>query len=437
METRHFVPCFNVCVNRICNAFNRAPTAAWRGSVGRNSGALQSWCRVAVLIGACFSVLPQSSAASLSGNQKESSSESKAAQAEQGASSRAGTRLDPLDLLGADSAGFDRVLGPRPLVFPDDHGPHRRFRTEWWYFTGNLADSSGREFGFQLTFFRFALPAASVIRASKWATNQIYLAHFALSDIAGGEFHTRERLSRGTLTLADAQARPFMVWIEDWSVQSNGDDLWPMRLQASDGGIGVALQLHPLKGLVLNGQEGYSRKGASPGNASHYYSYPRLAAQGEVQINQRRFVVTGLAWLDREWATSSLEPEQSGWDWFALQLDDGREVMFYRLRRRDGQQGQYDAGVLVGHEGQIRALSNEDVDIDATTMWESSDTGTRYPSSWRLRIPAEQIDLQVEPLLAGQEWQGLFRYWEGAVRVSGVAWDNPVSGRGYVELVGY
>ena len=274
-------------------------------------------------------------------------------------------QLDILSILNADDDGFDRVLGPRALVFPADHGPHPTYRSEWWYFSGNLSARDGREFGFQLTFFRFALQPLDVPRASAWSTNQIYLAHFAISDIDGGEFHTRERFSRGALTLAGARVRPFSVWLEDWSVESSDDTFWPLRLSANDSGLGLELQLRRGKARVLNGQSGFSRKGDRPGNASHYYSYPRIAAQGTVHLNGQLFAVTGLAWLDREWSTSSLEDGQVGWDWFALQLGDGREVMFYRLRRGDGLAVQHNAGVLIAGDGKTTALGNADVDIRA------------------------------------------------------------------------
>jgi predicted secreted hydrolase len=326
--------------------------------------------------------------------------------------------------------GYARAIEPRELRFPEDHGPHPDFRTEWWYYTGNLSTRDGRRFGFQLTFFRSALAPSMPERSSIWATRQVYLAHFTVSDVEGGRFPSFERWSRGALGLAGAQGEPFRVWLEDWSAEGS-----PMRLRAAEDGVAIDLVLQQGKPPVLQGDRGLSRKSAEPGNASYYYSLTRMLASGTIRLGDERFEVTGLAWMDREWSTSSLGKDQVGWDWFALQLGDGRDLMLYQLRRRDGSPDPTSSGTLV--DGESRHLTLGDFELVVLDHWESPRSGARYPAGWRLRIPSADLDLRIEPLLADQELDVSFRYWEGAVRIEGTSRGRPVQGRGYVELTGY
>ena len=339
---------------------------------------------------------------------------------------------------GGNTEGYVRAYAPRPFVFPADHGPHPGYRQEWWYFTGNLATPEGRRFGFQLTFFRTALTPAPAARASAWATNQAYMARFTLSDIDAGRFHAFERFSRAALGLAGASVQPFRVWLEDWSAQGTGDDAaLPMRLRAAQDGVAIDLSLDSLKPPVLQGDRGLSQKGPAPGNASYYYSLTRMPTHGTVRIGSRSFPVEGLSWMDREWSTSALSGDQVGWDWFALQLSDGRELMFYQMRRRDGSADPFSSGVLVQAEGASRRLALQEVELRVAGHWQSPRSGARYPSRWTIRIPAEELELEVVPHLAGQELDLAVRYWEGAVQVRGNAQGRPVTGQGYVELTGY
>jgi len=343
-------------------------------------------------------------------------------------------------LAPADSAGFARATAPRPFSFPADHGPHPEFRTEWWYYTGNLETATGRHFGFQLTFFRTALapPAASAGEtASAWSTRQLYLAHFALTDTAGRRFHAWSRLDREALGLAGARSVPFRVWLGDWSAESEAAAGLPVRLRAAEGDVAIDLMLAAEKPVVLQGDRGLSRKGPEPGNASYYYSLPRMSARGTVRVQDEPLAVTGLAWMDREWSTSALGPELAGWDWFALQLDDGRELMLYRLRTRDGGVSPESQGTLVAADGTTRMIGRDAVEVQVLDYWTSPRGGTRYPGRWRLRVPADDLDVTVTPLVADQELDLAVRYWEGAVRVEGTARGAPLRGTGYVELVGY
>ena len=339
--------------------------------------------------------------------------------------------------LGGPSEGFARALTPRPFVFPADHGPHPEFRTEWWYYTGNLQTAQGRHFGFQLTFFRIAAAPAMVTRASAWASRDAYMAHFAVTDTAGQRFSATSRLSRAALGLAGAQAPPFKVWVEDWSAESVAGDAAPVRLRAAHEDMAIDLTLASAKPVVLQGERGLDRKGEEPGNASYYYSLTRMPTTGRITVGGTAYDVGGLAWMDREWSTSSLGAGLVGWDWMALLLDDGRELMLYQLRRADGGADGFSGGSLVAVDGSSRRLGLGDFRIDVLETWTSPRDGTRYPSRWRLVIPAEALELDVVPRLADQELTLTVRYWEGAVRVDGRAAGRPIGGVGYVELVGY
>lgn len=340
-------------------------------------------------------------------------------------------------LRAADDRGYSRAVEPRDFSFPADHGPHPEFRTEWWYFTGNLATAQGRRFGFQLTFFRSALAPEMPPRSSAWAARQAWLAHFAVSDVDGERFRSFERWSRGALGLAGVQMAPFRVWVEDWSAQTGGGAVFPLRLRAAQEDVAIDLKLDQGKPPVLQGERGLSRKSSEPGNASYYYSLTRMPATGTVRVGADSFPVTGAAWMDREWSTSSLGSGQVGWDWFALQLSDGTDLMLYQLRHADGRPDPSSSGSVADPDGAARTLPFRSFSLEAFDPWQSPRSGARYPSRWRLRIPSEGLDLTVAPLLADQELDVSFRYWEGAVAVTGTHRGAPVTGQGYVELTGY
>ncbi|HYB64313.1 MAG TPA: lipocalin-like domain-containing protein [Steroidobacteraceae bacterium] len=356
---------------------------------------------------------------------------------------------DPGVLPAGVAPGFAAVAAPRSFAFPRDHGPHPEFRQEWWYVTGNLDATDGGRFGFELTFFRFALapdpPAGSGAgaqeggappAASAWRTRQIYLAHFAVTDVAGKRFRYAQKLARGALGLAGAQGPPLHVWIDDWTFGAAGAAAGDWKLAAAQEGYALELELHPLTSPVLNGEAGLSLKSDAPGSASYYYSMPRIAVRGTLLEQGKPLAVQGLAWLDREWGSGGLGPDQAGWDWFALQLDDGTALMFYALRGRDGGRDRHSAGTWVEGSGEARSLTSAAVDIDVTGHWTSAG-GVRYPSGWRLRVPSLALDVSVHPVLADQELGTSPRYFEGAVDASGTREGRPLRGRGYVELVGY
>jgi predicted secreted hydrolase len=340
---------------------------------------------------------------------------------------------------GPAQAGYARALVPAALQFPRDHGAHPDFRSEWWYFTGNLADAAGRRFGFQFTVFRFALAPAATRRASAFATRQAWMAHLAITDVDAQRFHAFERFARGAAGLAGAQPHPFAVWLEDWRAEAlpaahAGAEPFPLRLRAGDGEVALDLVLQPGRARVLHGEQGLSRKSAAAGNASYYYSYTRIPASGELRTPAGRFQVAGEAWMDREWSTSALAADQRGWDWFSLQLDDGRDLMFYRLRDAAGGMHAFSAGVLVPPRGQVTHLNAADVALTPLRHWRSP-AGGRYPVAWRLR--SGQLDLQVHALLDAQEHRAAFRYWEGAVAVRGRDGPRAIAGHGYLEMTAY
>jgi len=351
-----------------------------------------------------------------------------------GASSRLSELLTPDDL-----DAYPLVLEPREFSFPDDHGPHPEYRNEWWYVTGNLDSTRGKRFGFELTIFRFALaPAGGEERTttSAWAASQVYIGHFAVTDVNAEQFHVAQRYARGALGLAGAESAPYRVWVEDWQVQEAAEGKGGWNLYAADQGVELSVSLEALKAPVLNGIDGLSQKSPARGNASYYYSVPRLRALGSLSIAGDRHEVSGLAWLDREWGSSALSREQEGWDWFALQLSDGSDLMYYNLRRTDGTADPHSAGTWMPGEQDSVYLSRDDVTIDVRDFWDSPHGG-RYPMGWTITIPRLDLELQVDPVLEAQELDTSIRYWEGAVDVAGVRSGRSVDGRGYVELTGY
>ncbi len=340
--------------------------------------------------------------------------------------------------LAGEATGFARVEGPRPFDFPVDHGPHSDYQTEWWYYTGNLETADGRHFGYQLTFFRRGLapPSEQQERPSNWATDQVYMTHFALADVAGEQHRAFERFSRGAAGLAGAESPPFRAWLEDWSVEEVKPDV--VRLHATQDGLAIDLLLTDLKGPILQGDGGYSQKGPEMGNASHYYSQTRLESVGAVQVGDARYQVEGLSWMDHEFSTSALAADQVGWDWFALQLDDGSELVVFQIRKTDGADTEhpsadpFSSGTFIAPDGSTRHLGHNDFQIVVGDTWRSPRSGATYPARWTVTVPVAGLTLEIEPYLADQELNVSYVYWEGAVRIGGA-----VSGSGYVEMTGY
>ena len=349
---------------------------------------------------------------------------------------------------GGSQEGYRRVTGPREFTFPDDHGPHPGFKTEWWYYTGTLYTGQGRRFGYQFTIFRNQLnPPANAEDTtnggSDWKTNQLYLAHFAVADVAGSDHVFEERYSRGAAGLAGATVTPYRIWVEDWQITridslAGSDRSFPVRIRARmDDGTAVNLTADPAKPLTLQGENGYDVKGSGEGNASYYLSFTRMQTNGVITKDGKEFEVSGLSWMDHEWSTSALDKEQEGWDWFSIQLSNGYDLMYYRLRNRDGSVSQYTTGSLVDPEGNKTTLGPGDVSLDIRDRWESPHTGSVYPGEWVMKIPKVDLTLDLTTLFDDQEMAVSVQYYEGAISVSGTMEGKEIGGSGFIEMTGY
>ena len=309
--------------------------------------------------------------------------------------------------------------------FPRDHFNHPDFQTEWWYYTGNLRDTQGRRFGFELTFFRQGVDRGKE-PAAMWDVRDAWLAHLALSDLDGGKFLHTERLNRSGPGLAGSSLDQARVWNGNWNVQ------WDLRsntqqMQAIDPRFSFTLNLRPLKPPVIHGLNGVSQKAEGAGRASHYVSFTRLETRGTIVLEGRTFTVEGLSWMDHEFFTHQLDAAQSGWDWFSLQFDDGTELMLFRLRRKDGTADPYSAGTYIDARGQSTRLGRDMFSVTPGKLW------NRYPVEWTVRVPSLGIDAELTTPLPQQELESKqSRYWEGAVEIGGTR-----RGSGYVEMTGY
>ena len=328
------------------------------------------------------------------------------------------------------AGSFSTAKRGATLVFPQDHFEHPSFKTEWWYFTGNLKSADGREYGYQFTIFRNAVGEQGPMapRASAWAARDLLLAHVALTDGVSKTHRSVERFGRGTR--ASFSRDPFGVKVEEARMVRNQEGSYTLSFDAD--GLGLSLDVSAVKPRVLQGDHGYSRKGKDPSNASYYVSFTRMKTEGSISIEGRSLKVTGTSWMDHEWSTSALDDGQVGWDWFALHLDDGTDLMIYRLRQADGGAGPFSSGTVVDARGRATALHPSEFSLEPTEVWQSPRSKGRYPVAWRVRIPAQGIDVRVRARVDDQEMKTSIRYWEGAVGVIGSH-----GGSGYLEMTGY
>ena len=357
--------------------------------------------------------------------------------------------------LGGSAEGFERACGPQQFNFPEDHGAHRSFRNEWWYITGNVEDASGKKFGFHVTFFRIAndppLPVTTTATdrnetTSSWSSNEFYMAHFAVT-AQGREIKKFERFARGAAGLAgvdinttEAKKDTVRLWLDDWQLSARYSDhsdqhdslSWYLTIPADGSNLNITLT--PQKPIVLQGDDGYSQKSADPCNASYYYSVTRLQTTGSLTIEGTTHDINGTAWLDREWSSSALGDNQSGWDWFALQLNDGTEIMLYQLRLRDGTRDSYSYAVEIDRHGNSKKIPIRNIEI-ITTRWWKSDTGKSYPIAGVIKRKDTGETIVFEPLIDNQELDFTVRYWEGAIELANAS-GKPI-GHGYMELTGY
>jgi predicted secreted hydrolase len=340
---------------------------------------------------------------------------------------------------GEGSFKYQLALPGRKLAFPADHYSHPDFKIEWWYYTGHLKSESGKRYGYQVTFFRFGLRDRQLEAKEKPPLfTDLYMAHFAVSDVGQKKFLFRERINRGYQGKAGAATDRYRVWNEDWKVEG---DLKTHRIDMNDRGTRLSLTLTSLKPPVLHGENGLSQKGEGEGRASYYYSLTRMKTEGELTINGKTEKVLGSSWMDHEFGSNQLREEQVGWDWFSLQLDDKSEVMLYLIRRKDGSPDPYSSGTLVKADGTTKHLTLNDFQIEVLDRWKSPKSGGHYPIKWKVTIPAEGVELQIIPEFTDQELitnrSTRVTYWEGAVQIRGTAQRKPMNGAGYVEMTGY
>ncbi|HJN46069.1 MAG: carotenoid 1,2-hydratase [Acidobacteria bacterium] len=341
------------------------------------------------------------------------------------------------DPAGRSSDGWRQVEAGQTLQFPRDHGSHPDYRIEWWYYTGNLSTDDGRRFGYQVTFFRIGVDPAPV-NPSRWAVRDLFMAHLAVTDIGAGRQLTAERLDRGGVGWSGAHADTLEVWNGDWRADLDGES---HRVRAIDGMFGVDLSLEPGKGPTAHGREGLSQKGDETGNASYYYSMTRMPTTGRLVVDGEEVEVSGASWMDHEFGTSFLEAGQVGWDWFSLQLDDGTDIMFFQLRRDDGNRDPHSAGTWVEADGTATPIGVEMATLTPGRTWVSPTSDAVYPIEWRIALPERDARLEIAAVVDAQELDtdastGV-TYWEGAVTVTGQVGDRTVTGRGYLEMTGY
>jgi predicted secreted hydrolase len=349
---------------------------------------------------------------------------------------------------GDTSSGFLQVTGPCKLEFPRDHAPHPGFRTEWWYYTGNLKTETGRHFGYQLTFFRYQLtPIGGSAEwpdpPSAWRTRQIYIGHAAVSDISAKRHLEAEKVGREGLEGLGiggwVQYGPDVtLFLPGWSAVIFPDS---HKIAADGDDFSFTLELKPSKPPVKHGINGYSRKGSTPERASCYYSYSRLETSGTITINGKSLPVKGVSWMDHEFSTAPLEPGTVGWDWFSIQLADKSEFMIFLLRREDGGLSSASSGSYIDSLGALRHLDRSYFDVSVRNTWKSKKSGAVYPSAWQIKIPLLGIEVAVTSNLPDQEMHTLqstgVTYWEGSVSAKGTKGGSPIDGQGYVELTGY
>jgi predicted secreted hydrolase len=340
---------------------------------------------------------------------------------------------------GQASQTFARALIPNAMQFPRDLGPHEEYQTEWWYYTGNLESDRGHSLGFQFTIFRRSLVLPQEVpppdNPSDWRGDQLYLAHFTISDIANEKFYTAERFSREAGGLAGATAVPYRVWLENWSAEEVAPGL--IRLHAQTDEVTLDLLLRETLPPVLHGDGGLSQKGAEAGNASYYYSIVQQETEGELIIEGESLGVTGLSWKDHEYSTSALGSGSVGWDWFSLQMDDGSALMLFQIRRVDGTLDPASSGSFIHPDGSLEHLALGEWQMDVLDSWISPTSEAEYPTAWRLTLPEIDLVLQGNALMPNQELNLSTIYWEGAVSFEGTRAGQPVTANGYIEMTGY
>jgi predicted secreted hydrolase len=322
--------------------------------------------------------------------------------------------------------------------FPRDHHWHENFKTEWWYFTGNLTNESRRRFGYELTFFRQGIRplAERTNTTSRFIVDDLKFAHFTVTDAARKAFLFQQKANRGSFGEAGFSDQDRLAWIDSWNLKMNADGSFDLAADSTDAE--VRLHLVPSKAPVVHGTGGISQKAAGTGHASHYYSSTRLETSGTVRVRKETLPVTGESWFDHEWATNQLAPGQAGWDWISAQFDDRSELMLYQMRLTSGGVDPASSGTYVRADGSSATLASTDFQMTPVTFWKSKTTSANYPIGWRISVPKEELEFTIQPVLPDQELAlDPITYWEGAFDLAGTCAGKPVRGRGYLELTGY
>jgi predicted secreted hydrolase len=343
-----------------------------------------------------------------------------------------------LSFAGAALAAQFRVALPGyQYQFPRDHFAHPEFQTEWWYYTGNLQAPDGHQFGFELTFFRQGVNRENH-NPTPWELQDLYFAHLALSDLDGQSFFHFERANRAGPGIAGASETERAIWNGNW--RSSWHDTQE-HLEAITDEIQLDLMLQSRKPPVIHGENGVSQKAEGPGRASHYISLTRLQTVGQLTLRGKRFAVSGSSWMDHEFFTHQLTPEQAGWDWISVQLENDTELMLFLIRRKDGSIDPYSSGTFVDASGRSHHLRKGDFVLEPEgETWRSPVTSAAYPMRWRVAVPQIGLALEVTTSLKSQELAAtsgvLPAYWEGAIRAEGRKNSAP-RGVGYLEMTGY
>lgn len=320
--------------------------------------------------------------------------------------------------------------------FPRDHHAHPEFKTEWWYFTGNLFDENGKRFGYELTFFREGIIPITerVEERSRFVVNELKFAHFTIMDASGRKFRFDQKASRGAFDDAGFDRASALAWIDDWSVQLNSAGDFHLAALSTDAILDLTLT--PQKHPVIHGENGVSLKATGEDHTSHYYSITKLGSRGTIKLNGKEIHVRGASWFDHEWASNQLAPHQVGWNWLCVQFTNDTELMLYQMRRDDGTIDPASSGTFVATDGSAAHLAARDFSMTSSAVWKSEKTGATYPVEWQIEIPSRQLRFKVRPVLSEQELALLpLIYWEGAVDISGS--DRNPNGVGYLELTGY
>jgi len=333
---------------------------------------------------------------------------------------------------------YKKALPGYKYSFPRDHASHEAFKTEWWYYTGHLKSDDGKKYGYELTFFRSGVAPSEKAKTKSNAPSNVYLAHFAVSDINNKKFHFYEKLTRSGLSLGSASSSVLHIYNDGWRVDEAGDT---MMLSADAEKVGIKLLLSSKKPPVIHGKDGVSQKADCVGCASHYYSLSRMETKGLLFIDGKEKRVNGTSWMDHEFGSNQLTEEQVGWDWYSLQLSDNTELMLYMMRKKDGSIDKNSSGTIIGADGKAEHLNLSQFKIRSKSKWLSPQSKGNYPMNWEIEIPHKQIKLQVTPDFETQELVTKrstdVTYWEGASSITGTKGGKLITGEGYVEMTGY